>query len=123
LEKNEKSGMAHDKQAQAEKVVREKEDDIKKRLAIVHSLVFRIAASPRALELNEEAGQLGNDLEKRILWYAPAPRQPISREERIAVGRQVDQIFEEMKKLPTLTSEQAQKEYDEFTDDKMRQNY
>jgi hypothetical protein len=120
--KNEKSGMALDKQALAEKVFREKEDDIKKHLAIVHSLVFRISASPRALELNEEAGKLGNDLEKR-LWYGPAPRQPISREERIAVDKQMDQIFEEMKKLPTLTSEQAQKEYDEFTDDKMRQNY
>jgi hypothetical protein len=36
------------------------------------------------------------------------------------VDKQMDQIFEEMKKLPTLPPEQVQREYDALTDDKIR---
>jgi hypothetical protein len=122
LTADDKAGMPPEKRMDVEKKLTEEEDVRSKRFPIIHSLVYSIAASPEALDLDKRAGELGDKLSARISWDGKSPYQPITKEEWTEVGKQVDQIFEEMQKLPKLTPEQVQKEYDAFTDLQMVQN-
>jgi hypothetical protein len=116
---NEKAGMTHDKMADAERELRIEEASIKSRLAAVHSLLFNLAASPAALELDKKAGDLDEKIEKRLVSDGTTPNSPITKSERLEYDKQLDQTFEELKKLPALPPEQVQKEYNEFPEEKI----
>jgi hypothetical protein len=85
---------------------------------VVHPLVFNLAPSPQALALEKKAESLN-----QYMWdnFPPSDStKHITKEQLTEVDKQMDQIFEEMQKLPKLTPEQAQKEYDEFPEEKIR---
>jgi hypothetical protein len=119
LATNEKEGGTNNQQNAELKKATEEEDAIEKRLPIVHTLVFNMAASPQALELNKRAEQFRQKLSKRLMTDGSAPCLPITNEERVEVNRRMDQFFTEMQNLPKLTPEQAQKECDAISDEKV----
>lgn len=119
LAANENAGIAIGQQTVAVKKATEEEDAIEKRLPIIHTLIFNLAASPQALELNKRAGQFGQELSRRLMTDGTVPCRPITNDERMEVNRRMDQIYGKMQKLPRLTAEQAQKECDAITDDKV----
>jgi hypothetical protein len=120
VEANGKSKMPHAAQiASVEKLFAER-DAIRKRLPDIQSLIFTVAASPGALALDKRAKDLAEQWTKRMIWNGESPRSPITKEERFAMDQQADQILEEMKTLSKLTSDDAQKELDAVTDDKVR---
>jgi hypothetical protein len=86
------------------------------RIKDIHSLVYHLAPTPAALELCNRAGALADQLAKRDTWDGSAPYQPITTEERKGIDEKIDQILDELHRLPKLTPEQLQKEYDAFTD-------
>jgi hypothetical protein len=87
----------------------------------IHSLVFNLAPSPEAIELAKEAEELYDEWSKKYnLDGTHMDRPAITKEQLTEVDKQVDQIFAKMQKLPKLTPDQAQKELDGFTDDKVR---
>ena len=120
LDANEKAGMTRSEQIAAEEKLFNERDVIRKRLPFIHSLIFNMAASPEALYLDKRAAELAEKLSLRMLTNSTTPYRPITKEERMEVDKEMDQIVEEMRKLPKLTPEQAQKEYDALTDDKVR---
>jgi len=93
------------------------------RLSVVHSLVSEIAGSPAALDLEKRIEKLGKSLYDQFElagWNGVAPMKPfVTKAQLQEIDKQIDQIFEEMKKLPKLTQEQAQKEAEEFPESKM----
>ena len=118
---NQKAGMTQEQiEAVEEKVRKEQDDAVVKRLPIVHSLAFHMAASPKALEFEKRAEQLSNDLVKEYLSDMSMSRPPIARGELMKLKKQMDQIFEEIKQLPALLPGQAEKEYNEFPEEKIR---
>jgi hypothetical protein len=78
-----------------------------------------MAATPEALALNKEAGELCDQLSARLMSNDSTSSEPMTREQLIDVDKQIDRMFEEMKKLPKLTPQEAQKEFDAFTDEKL----
>jgi len=99
--------------------LRNEETPIKSRLAVVHSLVYNLAASPGALELEKKAETLDVELEKRLTTDGRTPYTPITESERMAFDKQLDEIFETLTKLPVLPPQQVQKEYEEFSEEKI----
>jgi hypothetical protein len=115
---NEKAGMTNGQQEEAEKRITEEEAAFHKRFENVHSLVFNMAASPEALALSKEAGELGDKLSER---FSRNGSNPVTKDELTQINKQMAQIFDEMSKLPKLTPEQLQKEYDSVTDEQVAQ--
>ena len=114
------SGMPRERQASVGEKLLEEQNKIQKRLPVVHSLVFNMAASPQALELEKKVQKLTDQWVKRISQDGATSCPPITRKERMEMDKQADQIFEAIKTLPKLTPAQAQKEYDDFPEEKMR---
>lgn len=117
---NEKAGMARAQQiAAAEELFSEKES-VTKRLPSIHLLILNMAASPEAVALDKQAGQLAEQWSLRMLANGSHPYRPITKTERMEMDQQAGQILEEIMKLPKLSSEEVQKEVDAITDDKVR---
>jgi hypothetical protein len=119
LDTNRKSGMIHEKRGEIEEELGKEEDPIINRLPIVHALVFNMAASLQALELEKKAEQLDDQLTKRVTTDDSTPYRAVTKEERMDIDKQIDQIFDEMKTLPTLPPEQVQNEYNDFPEQKL----
>ena len=119
LASNEKEGSTNGQRTAALEKITKEEDAIEKRLPAAHTLIFNMAASDQALELSKRAGQFGHKLSQRLTTDGSVPCRPITNEERMEVNRRVDQIFAEMEKLPKLAPDQAQKERDAITDEKV----
>jgi hypothetical protein len=118
---NMQAGMSREAQIAVEDRMSAEKNAIRARLPMVHSLIFNMAASPEALELDKRAAKLAKQLWTRMSSEHKVPFHAITREEVMDVDLQVDQILEEMKKLPQLKREQAQREVDVITDDKVRE--
>jgi len=125
----ESTGMTPEKIADIEKHLMEEKQVIDKRLPVVHSLVFNTAASSQALELEKRAEKLsalGTSLSTQTILSGNATitvSHPITRAERREFDKQANQIFEEMQKLPMLPPGEAQKEYNEFPEEKMQATF
>jgi len=118
-EANEKAGKTKQELAEIEKKLMAEEEALSKRLPIVDSLLLHLAASPRALELNKEADKLADEMFKKTSTDGITPFHPITTEERMAFDKRVEQIFQEIKRLPKLSPQQVQKEFDATTEDKV----
>ena len=130
MEKSKKEGNTHDQLVRKEKELDKEQRNIYNRVSIAHSIIFNMAASPQALELEKKAEVLLQDWQARLInnritmdGPGPHPHRPITKEERIEVDKQIDKVFEEMKKLPALTPEQAQKEYNDFPEERIRASF
>lgn len=84
-----------------------------KRRPVVHDLAFRLAASPAALILEKRIEALNTEWKDKLDLILSKKRE-VTKEELDEVDSQANEVFEELNKLPKLTPEQAQKEYDEF---------
>ena len=114
----EKSGISSGQRLAAEKKLDAGRQAIRNRLPVVHALVYKMKASPEALALNKKAEQLCMELSEKYK-VGTSPHHTITKDDVTVVGRQADRFFEEMKKLPTMSPEELQKEYDAFPDEKM----
>jgi hypothetical protein len=118
MDANKAAGMPVVQQREVEMKLSQGEDAIRKN---VDTLLFNLAASPEALELNRRANALAIKLNDRTTVTDSNPFHPITTEERKQVDKQMDQIFSELERLPKLTPEEAQKEYDAFTEEQVRE--
>jgi len=118
---DEKAGVSIEKEQQDETQLKKEEDYlVRKRLDSVHTLVFNLAPSPEAFELEKRAKLLDIQMRGRQTEDSDTPYQPpITKEERQAADKQLDEIYTELQALPKLTPQQAQAELDAFTDDKV----
>ncbi len=119
---NEKAGMAKTKQKELYDHLEGMYDPIEKRYPVIHQLIFKLAPSPEALALAKKAEMLDKQIDKVYNFNQPTPIKPITKGQLAEVDKQADQIYEELKKLPSLTPEQIQKEYDAIPDDKVLGN-
>ena len=71
------------------------------------------------MELEKKAETLDVELEKRLTTDGRTPYTPITESERMAFDKQLDEIFETLTKLPVLPPQQVQKEYEEFSEEKI----
>ena len=89
------------------------------RRRIVHSLVFNLAASPEALELAKRAVNLNFKWHEEAHTVGGDQEPPsVSAEQLAKVDEEADQIFTKLRALPPLSAAEAQKEYEETTEDK-----
>lgn len=116
---SQRSGMPLEKQAEVQKQLNEESDAINKQFHEVHQLVFRVAASPQALELAKKVETRVDEIRKTYNIGQATPQIPITKEQITDLDKEADQLLEEIKKLPRLTPAQAQKEYDAFPDSKV----
>ena len=90
-----------------------------RRLAI-HSLVFNLAASPKALELAKKARNSVNGWLEETHTNGTDQQPPsVSAEQLVKVDEEADQILAELKTLPSLSAAEVQKEYEATTEDKL----
>ena len=66
-------------------------------------------ASPQALELDGEAKKILAEMRPTIFDGHAVTKEVLNN-----VSRQLDQLFEKMKQLPTMSPAQIQKEYDDM---------
>ncbi len=118
---NEKAGMPLAQQQKAEIELRKEEDVVRRRVSNVHSLVYTLAPTPAALELEKRAEILNDKLLKRLTGDVSTPYRPITIEERKDADKQIAEIYSKLQTLPKLTPDQMQKEYDAFTDEQFMQ--
>jgi len=119
--------MPPKQQADAERKFLYEGEALRARTSQIHALVFNIAASPSALELEKKVESLDHALTERFDlsgWNGKSPRKPVATKAQWdETFNEINQLIEEMKQLPKLTPEQAKKEYDAITDDKVRPWY
>ena len=109
------AGVSLQKRQEVERRGRRKTDAFGALVPQVHSLVYHLAATPQALRLEKQAEALCAEIESQTVNTPGLPTPPpLTDRERRELSRQVDRIFAEMKRLPTLTSAQLWKEYDEL---------
>ena len=85
------------------------------RALAAHDIAFRLAPSARALDLAKRAEKLNAEWRKR--WLDSPGAKGITKEQLSEADRQINEIFEQMKSLPSLTPEEAKKEYDTFPEE------
>lgn len=123
IKDNKKVGMQREQLIETIKNLDKELGPIRSRQAVVHSLVFNLAPSPAALDLEKKVEKLDESLCDRFSLNGGADGHPIKpwirRQQLDETDKQFDQIFEQLKRLPKLTPAQAQKEYDEFPEEKM----
>ncbi len=118
---NQKAGITKNKLEEIHDHLEEMYDPIDKRYPTIHQLIFKLAPSPEALELAKKAEMLTKQIDKEYLDQSPTVKL-ITKEQLAEVDKEATQIYEELKKLPSLTPEQVQKEYDAIPDDKVLGN-
>jgi hypothetical protein len=112
---NRRAGMPHEKQIEVENTLEANLKASEKQYQVVHQLVFKLKPSPEALDLNKIA--------TTYLMQAPDdPNTLLTIEALENLDKEGDKMYEEMKKLPTLTPEEIQKEYDAVPDEKVPVN-
>jgi hypothetical protein len=117
---DQKSGVTHNQLVEAAKKGAADQAAMDNRLSIVHSLVFNLAPSPQAFELEKKAEKLDQYFHQNFSPYNSARKERVTKKEWFAVENQINGIYAELQALPKLTPEQAQKEYDSFPDEKVR---
>ena len=95
------------------KLIEEQKDE-NKRVAVMDNLVFTLAPTPKALELEKRAQALRVQNLRRIDTPDASSKHKVKKEDVLSVKKQLDQILEDLKKLPALSAAQVQKEYDDL---------
>jgi hypothetical protein len=114
------SGMTPDKQAVLLKPLNEEADAIEASCGSVRQLLLAAAVSPEALKLAEHAETRVDELKKQYNLGQSGPRVP-TKDQLADLDKEADQLLDQIKKLPVLTPEEVQKEYDDFPDEDVRQ--
>ncbi len=114
------STMTHDQMSEAERKREQELVALCSRLTTIHSLVFNLAPTSQAFDLEKKAEKFDEYLHQNFSPYNSARKQRVTKQERLEVDKQMDEIYAELQSLPKLTPEQAQKEYDAFPDEKVR---
>lgn len=114
------STMTHDKMSEAERKREHELATLCNRLTTVHSLVFKLAPTSQSFDLEKKAEKCDEYLHQNFSPYNSARKQRVTKQEKLEVDKQIDEIYKELQALPKLTPEQAQKEYDAFPDEKVR---
>jgi len=117
---NRKSGMTHKQTQEAWTKMQVERNVINNRLSAVHSLVASLAPSLQAFELEKKAERVNQDMRNRFGPEGSSPKKRVTKEERQDFDKRMDEIYTELKAMPRLPPEQAQKEYDAFPDEKVR---
>jgi hypothetical protein len=100
-EANRKSGMAHDAQVAAYNALDAEFRAVdKERYKDREWFLVKLAPTPQALALNKRAGQLMVDLEKR---FCSTGRWIVTREDIKSIDASIQEIRDEMRKLPQMT--------------------
>jgi hypothetical protein len=95
-------------------------EDLEKQRYTVHALVFNMGASPAALDLEKKV--------EKVFWtvfqkyqdlgtipYEKRTGPPMTKDELIALDKELDGFIVRMKNLPKLSPAEAKKEYEEYT--------
>ena len=85
-----------------------------------HALALKIASSPQAFALNKKAEDLNVAMAKKMIMAVGSSPSLIADEEMTSFDKQVDEIFEEMGKLPVLTSAEVQNEVEQVQEKYLR---
>lgn len=117
LAANEAAGMPSDQQRRVLLQLETEQETIRARESIVRELVYRLAASPQAIKLNQKAQAMCDQLQNRMLHFKEGP--PITEVERKSIDGEVDAIIAELGTLPKLSSEQVEKEHAAMSDDQL----
>jgi tetratricopeptide (TPR) repeat protein len=110
MEANQKAEMPLKQQQAIESEMRKKEDALDKRMANVHQLVFHLAASPEALELEKETEAVIEKVNYRTITDGSTPFKPVTKDEQNDAEKQIDKLIDELQKLPKMTPQEAEKE-------------
>jgi hypothetical protein len=111
---NEKTGMPREAREAAETKLRKVLDALVERQSTVHSLVFNLAASPKAMELDRRIGDISENL-VASLRLLPSGRY-VKKQQILKLDEEADRVYSELKKLPSLTPEQSRKEFDSVSE-------
>ena len=117
---NRKAGMTQEKLIESEKKLHQDRAAVDNRLPIVEALVIRLAPTPEAMALEKKAEVMNRYMQDTYPPGGPMEKRHITKEQLSKVNRDMDEIFAKLQELPKLTSEQAQKEYEAITDDKVQ---
>ena len=121
VEANENTHMAvEQRSAIGEKLQHEQSADAK-RFEIIPLLLYHLTPSTQALQLEKKAHALRIEF-ARETGEDGFPQQSlpaITRARLTEAGQQMDQIVAELRTLPTLSSEQLQKEHDDFHEEEL----
>jgi hypothetical protein len=112
---NEKAGMPREAREAAETKLRKGWDALVERQSTVHSLVFNLAVSPKALELARRVGDISENLVVSLRLFPSAGRY-VTKQQIVKLDEEADQVYSELKKLPSLTPEQSRKELDSVSE-------
>ena len=96
---SEKAGMTRQQLVQTERGLREGQDALRKRMSVIHSLVFNIAPSPQALLLEKQVEAFGLNLHIQRT-SPPGNVVPLTKEEIAKIDQRMDQFLDAMKILP-----------------------
>jgi hypothetical protein len=110
-------GRISDENAAELKAIDKHIDDLENRRYVIHSLIFHMQRSPAALTLDEKGGKMFWTLLDK--WdavtripYEKRTGPPMTKDELIALDKELDGFIMEMEKLPKLSPAEAKKEYD-----------
>jgi hypothetical protein len=110
----EKAGLTTEEQQKKIGVDADAYNAVVERGPVLHALAFKIAASPQALELEKKVDALNKKWKEGLELILSTPGHFVTKEEMQNVDKQMDEVFQEMKRLPTLSPGDLQKEYDDF---------
>ena len=116
---SDENGVTSHENEQEISALERKVKSLQDRIPTIHSLVFNVAASPEALELAKRAANLSKKWRDETRTNTNVQPPSVSREVLAKVDAEADQIFTELKTLPSLSAAEAQKEYDATTEDKL----
>lgn len=110
-------GRISDENAAELKTIDKHIDDLEKRRYKVHSLVFHLEGSPAALALDEKGAKVFWTLLDKwgavtSIPYEKRTGPPMTKDELIALDKELDGFIMEMEKLPKLSPAKAKREFD-----------
>ena len=121
LKINEKKGMSQEQQVELEKQLSRELEQLSVLQHTVHSLVFNLAPTSQAFALEKRAEKLSDEMGKNSSSNALDTMSPAAVKRSAETSKKVDQIFEELKRLPSLPPKQVQQEYDAFPEARLYQ--
>jgi hypothetical protein len=122
MEANRNADMPYQKRREAEMNLKAKYDDaVLQRCHAIGQLVFKLAPSPAALELANKAEKLGEQIQTD-LHLMESPTVPITKKKLDEINKEAEEMYEQLKKLPALTPQEVQQEYNAIPDEEVRIN-
>lgn len=111
------AGVAPDQIKRSLAELNEQRAVIEKRQATMHGRVFNLAPTPQALALNQRAQAIVDRLNG---WMERSAQHfPLTKTQRDNIDSEIEAIANESATLPAIAPEQAQKEYEACSEDKI----